>query len=381
MFRVIKKCKDAKAREGIFKTPYGMVKTPAFFPVATQGAVKGLSPKDLAQIGIEGLLVNAYHLYLRPGVDVVEDAGGLHKFMGFYGPLITDSGGYQILSLAKLRKVEDAGVTFQSHIDGSLKFLSPADVMDIQLRLGADVVVPLDECIKAPASREDAARSVQRTIRWARICRDVFEKRSNKEIMFFGILQGANFLDLREECLKGILGLGIDGIAIGGLSVGEDQGVRYDILSLLESKLDDKYLRYFMGYGQPQDILEAVSRGIDLFDCIIPTRFARTGTAFTGEGRIVVRDASFCHDRLPLDRDCHCYVCNNFSRSYIRHLVNVKEMLGFWLLTYHNLFWYNKFMADIRQAIENDSFRKFKNNFLAKFKDNSKQANHLLTLK
>jgi len=286
MFRVIKKCKDAKAREGIFKTPYGMVKTPAFFPVATQGAVKGLSPKDLAQIGIEGLLVNAYHLYLRPGVDVVEDAGGLHKFMGFYGPLITDSGGYQILSLAKLRKVEDAGVTFQSHIDGSLKFLSPADVMDIQLRLGADVVVPLDECIKAPASREDAARSVQRTIRWARICRDVFEKRSNKEIMFFGILQGANFLDLREECLKGILGLGISGIAIGGLSVGEDQGVRYNILSLLESKLDDKYLRYFMGYGQPQDILEAVSRGIDLFDCIIPTRFARTGTAFTGEGRI-----------------------------------------------------------------------------------------------
>ncbi len=369
MFRIVKECHKTKARLGIFKTPHGVIKTPAFFPVATQAAVKGISPKELNEINVSGLLVNAYHLYLRPGVEVIEKQGGIHKFMGFYSPILSDSGGYQVFSLARLRKVEDRGVTFQSHIDGSIHFLSPRDVMDIQLRLGADIIVPLDECIKNPSDKDSAAVAANRTITWAKISRHVFESRKNKDTMFFGILQGSTFFDLREECIKEITDLGVDGIAIGGLSVGEDEETRYQLLSFISEKLDDKYLRYFMGYGKPQDIIEAVERGVDLFDCVVPTRFARTGTAFTSSGKIVIRNSPFIDDSQPLDKECTCYVCNNFSRAYIRHLINAKEILGVQLLTYHNIWWYNNFMKRIRESIEKGTFFEFKSSFLSKFKD------------
>ena len=367
MFKIIKKCNCSKARSGIFHTAHGDIKTPAFFPVATQGAVKGLSSRDLNEIAVSGLLANAYHLYLRPGVDVVERAGGLHNFMGFYGPLITDSGGYQVFSLAKLRAVSDKGVTFQSHIDGSTHSLSPEDIMNIQLRLGADVVVPLDECVKSPAEKNCVALSVSRTSRWAKISKDVFDNQKKKDVFFFGILQGSVFLDLREQSLSAISGLGVDGIAIGGLSVGEDSRERYAVLSLIEEKADSSYLRYFMGYGKPGDILEAVERGIDLFDCVIPTRVARTGTAFSVKGKVVVRNASFSNDSAPIDEECGCFVCKNFSRAYIRHLVNAKEILAVQLLSYHNIWWYNNLMRRIRSAIENDTFPEFKKEFLSQY--------------
>jgi len=367
MFNIIKESENTKARLGCFITSFGAVETPAFFPVATQAALKGLSPKELDEIGISGLLVNAYHLYLRPGVSVIEQAGGLHNFMGFYGPIITDSGGYQVFSLSRLRKVSDEGVTFSSHIDGSRHFLSPEDVMDIQLRLGANVVVPLDECIKNPADKSYASSALERTLKWARVSHDIFKKRKVKDVMFFGIIQGSTFSDLRQRSIEGIVSLGVDGIAIGGLSVGETKDERYSILSFIGDKLKKEYIRYFMGYGRPSDIIEAVECGIDLFDCIVPTRFARTGTAFTEAGKIVVRNASFAYDTAPLDENCNCYVCRNFSRSYLRHLVNAKEILGVQLLTYHNVWWYNNFMNRIRESIRKDRFREFKKDFLSHF--------------
>jgi len=367
MFSVIKGCKDTKARLGYFVTSHGAVETPAFFPVATHAAIKGLPPKELDEIGVSGLLANAYHLYLRPGVDVIEKSGGLHKFMGFWGPIITDSGGYQVFSLSRLRKVSDEGVDFQSHIDGSRHFLSPKDIMDIQLRLGADVIVPLDECVKNPADKDYAVSAVERTLRWARVSRDIFTRRGQKDVMFFGIIQGATFNDLRQRCIEEIVSLDVDGVAIGGLSVGETEDERYRVLSFIGDKLKKEYIKYFMGYGKPSDIIEAVERGIDLFDCIVPTRFARTGTAFTDEGKIVVRNASFTNDNSPLDEACSCYVCRNFSRAYLRHLVNAKEILGVQLLTYHNIWWYNNFMVRIREAIRKDRFYQFKKNFLSRF--------------
>ncbi len=367
MFSIIKECKNTKARIGCSITPRGVVETPTFFPVATQGAVKGLSPRELSETGTAGLLANAYHLYLRPGVEVIEKSGGLHKFMNFYGPIITDSGGYQVFSLSKLRKVSDEGVSFQSHIDGSKHFLSPEDVMDIQLRLGADIIVPLDECVNNQDDKDYALSAVKRTLEWARVSRGIFASRARKGIMFFGIVQGSTFDDLRSMCLKEIAALDVDGIAIGGLSVGETEEERYRILSLITDELDRRYIKYFMGYGKPQDIIKAVERGVDLFDCIIPTRFARTGTAFTSKGKMVIRNASFAKDTSSLDDDCDCYVCRNFSRSYLRHLINAKEILGIQLLTYHNIWWYNHFMARIREAIREDRFYEFKNEFLSTF--------------
>ena len=369
MFSIIKECQNTRARLGYFVTSHGAVETPAFFPVATQAAVKGLSSKELDEIGISGLLANAYHLYLRPGVDIIEQSGGIHKFMGFYGPIITDSGGYQVFSLSRLRKVSDKGVTFQSHIDGSRHFLSPEDVMDIQLRLGANVIVPLDECVKNPADKFYASRALDRTLKWARISRGIFARSKKRNVMFFGIIQGSTFNDLRERSIEEITSLDVDGIAIGGLSVGETENERYNVLSFISKKLKKEYIRYFMGYGKPIDIVEAVERGIDLFDCIIPTRFARTGTAFTDKGKLVVRNASFANDISPLDENCNCYVCRNFSRSYLRHLVNTKEILGVQLLTYHNVWWYNNFMAKIRESIRKNRFKEFKEDFLTRFEN------------
>ena len=370
-FKVITKSSNTKARLGLLTTNHGVIKTPAFFPVATQAALKGLVPKDLDEIGISGLLVNAYHLSLRPGIEVIERMGGLHKFMGFYGPIITDSGGYQVFSLARLRKIKDSGVEFQSHIDGSLKFFSPAEVLKIQLSLGSDIVVPLDECIKLPAEKDQAFVATKRTIHWAKISKEIFDREKKDGTLFLGIIQGATYFDLRDWCLEELLKLDVDGIAIGGLSVGESLNERYKIISFIDNKLDKNYLRYFMGYGKPEDILEAVGCGMDIFDCVVPTRFARTGTTFTNQGKIVIRNAIFSNDSRPLDEACSCYVCKNFSRAYLRHLINSKEVIGAQLLTYHNIWWYNRFIDQMQEAIKQDRFAEFKEEFLSQFKEDA----------
>lgn len=367
MFKIIKEDKETKARVGLFKTPHGIFETPSFFPVATQGALKGLFPKELEEIGIDGLLVNAYHLFLRPGIEVVKRCGGLHTFMGFEKTIITDSGGYQIFSLERLRKVEDGGVEFQSHLDGSTFRLSPLDVIRMQLDIKSDVVVPLDVCVKYPTPYEYTKEAAERTIAWAKLSKDFFEAHHNSAL-FFGIIQGAIYSDLRLRCLEAICKLKVDGVCIGGLSVGEPKDLRYNILAFLEKNIDSEYIRYFMGYGKPQDILEAVSLGIDLFDCVVPTRFARTGTAFTHEGEIVVRNSPYIEDTQPLDERCLCYVCRHFCRAYIRHLINANEILGVQLLSYHNVFWYKNLMDKIREAIRENRFLKFKKEFLDQYK-------------
>jgi len=368
MFKVIKEDKATKARLGVFSANHGVLNTPSFFPVATQASVKGVSPRQLDEIGIDGLLANAYHLYLRPGIEVIKKCGGLHKFMGFNRTIITDSGGYQIFSLERLRRLSDEGVEFQSHVDGNTVFLTPQDVIRIQLDLDSDVVVPLDECVKFPCTYDEAAAAVKRTVDWTKKSKIYFANNNKNRNLFFAIIQGSTYTDLRKECLQEIVPLGIDGLCIGGLSVGEPQDLRYNILSFIHDNVDKKYLRYFMGYGKPRDILEAVSLGIDLFDCVVPTRFGRTGTAFTKEGEIVVRNAPYINDFRPLDDGCDCYCCRNFSRAYLRHLINAGEMLGVQLITYHNVFWYKKFMDQIKRAISQDKFLEFKEEFLAKYK-------------
>lgn len=375
MFSLIKEDTETKARLGKFKTCSNEFNTPAFFPVATQAAVKGLSMNDLKDIDIDGLLVNAYHLYLRPGVDVIKKCGGLHKFMGFNKTIITDSGGYQIFSLERLRKVTDAGVEFQSHIDGTPFFLTPEDVIKIQLDLNSDVIVPLDECVKYPTSYEVSEKSVNRTLEWAKKSKICFDQNKQQQNLFFGIIQGSTYTDLRKKCLDGILSLDIDGLCVGGLSVGEPEDLRYNTLSFITDNVDKKYIRYFMGYGKPLDIIEAVSLGIDLFDCVVPTRFGRTGTAFTWKGQIVVRNALYTNDISPLDQECQCYVCKNYSRAYLRHLINVKEMLGVQLVSYHNVFWYKTFMDQIRKSIKADKFLEYKKTFSEKYKEESCEGN------
>lgn len=376
MFKITKKDTVTKARTGIFEARRNKIETPSFFPVATQAAVKGLSIFELNDIGIEGLLVNAYHLFLRPGIKVIKKCGGLHKFMGFDKTIITDSGGYQIFSLAKLRKVTDRGVEFQSHIDGNTFFLTPEDVIKAQLDLNSDVIVPLDECVKFPCTYECSEKSVKRTIEWAERSKEHFDKNGTKNNLFFGIVQGSIYPELRKMCLDGIMSLGLDGLCIGGLSVGEGEDLRYNMLSFIHDNTKEDYLRYFMGYGKPRDIIEAVSLGIDLFDCVVPTRFGRTGTAFTQDGEIVVRNSPCINDSRPLDSGCSCKVCFNFSRAYIRHLLNAKEMLGAQLIIYHNVFWYNNFMKLIRQAIKEDRFKEFKKDFLEKYKVNDRRGSN-----
>jgi queuine tRNA-ribosyltransferase len=366
MFKIIKEDTETSARLGSFQTNHGSVKTPSFFPVATQAAVKGLGPRELCEIGIDGLLVNAYHLYLRPGVEIIKKCGGLHKFMGFNKTIITDSGGYQIFSLENLRKVNDEGVQFQSHLDGETIFLTPEVVIEVQLDLDSDVVVPLDECIKFDSSYELARIAMERTIRWAKKSKDCFDKKKTKSL-FFGIIQGGVYTDLRKECLQAICDLNPDGLCIGGLSVGEPKDLRYNILSFVHENSAKNHLRYFMGYGKPVDILEAVNLGVDLFDCVVPTRYGRTGTAFTHRGEIVVRNAPCRDDTKPLDEKCQCHTCRNFSRAYLRHLINANEMLGTQLITYHNVFWYNDFMHTIRKAIDENIFLEFKKDFLASY--------------
>lgn len=364
MFSLIHQDKNTRARLGKLRTAHGDIDTPCFMPVGTQGTVKTLSPRELEECGAQITLSNAYHLFLRPGREVIKKAGGLHKFMSWQKPILTDSGGYQIFSLALLRKVNDKGVEFQSHIDGLKHFLTPEDVIGIQNDLGSDILMPLDECVHYPCAKDHAEIAMKRTVDWARRSKSV--ARGNRRLLF-GIVQGATYEDLRKECVHQLTDIDFDGFAIGGVSVGEPKNLRYNIVNLVADLLPQDYPRYLMGVGLAEDIIEAVESGADMFDCVVPTRYGRNGSAFTSKGKLTIRNSPYREDFRPLDIECGCYTCKNFSRAYLRHLFNTEEILGLRLVSLHNVYFYLGLMRKIREAIAQDRFREFKKDFLSKY--------------
>ena len=381
MFKIIHQDKNSKARAGKLITSHGQVLTPCFMPVGTQGTVKTLSPLELKQAGAEIILCNAYHLFLRPGIEVIKKAGGLHRFISWPGAILTDSGGYQIFSLSLLRRVTNEGVEFQSHLDGGKSFLTPEYVIEIQQTLGADIMMPLDECVHYPCAKDYAKIAMERTVGWAKRSKIVHSQQSTIDSqkiansglwtmdygLLFGIVQGATYEDLRKECIDKLVDLDFDGYAIGGVSVGEPAVLRYNILTFILNNLPKPKVRYLMGLGTPEDILQAVEAGCDMFDCVIPTRFGRNGTAFTHRGKVIVRNAVYISDYEPLDKDCSCYACQNFSRAYLRHLFNCDEILGLRLVSLHNIHFYLELMHNIREAIHKDRFCEFKKEFLGNY--------------
>jgi queuine tRNA-ribosyltransferase len=334
-------------------------------PVGTQGTVKAISPEELKGCGAEVVLSNAYHLFLRPGTETIKKAGGLHAFMSWDGPILTDSGGYQVFSLALLRKVTDKGVEFQSHIDGFRHFLTPADVVEIQHSLGSDMIMPLDECVHYPAGFDQSRRAMERTLDWARLSKEAF--RADGRQALFAIVQGATYPELRRECALRLAEMDFDGYAVGGVSVGEPKDLIYNIVGQAATLLPQEKPRYLMGVGLPEDILEAVEEGMDMFDCVIPTRYGRNGSAFTSAGKIVVRNAAYAEDLSPLDPECRCYACRKFSRAYLRHLFNTEEILGLRLVSLHNINFFLRMMQGVREAIGQDRFKEFKSEFLNRY--------------
>ncbi|MDE0032848.1 MAG: tRNA guanosine(34) transglycosylase Tgt [Deltaproteobacteria bacterium] len=343
---------DSRARTGLLETAHGVVDTPAFMPVGTRGAVKALSPRDLVEVSSQIILCNTYHLYIRPGEDVIRDLGGLHSFMGWQGPILTDSGGYQVLSLAAMRRITEEGVSFRSHLDGSSHFLSPEKVVAVQQALGVDVAMVLDECIPYPASREYVRKSTERTIRWAQRS---LEAPRNRDCALFGIVQGGVFKDLREDCAGRLGELPFDGFAAGGLGIGEGPELLAEIGSLTARSLPDDRPRYLMGLGKPQDLIHGVRSGYDLFDCVLPTRNARNGTLYTATGKLSIKNAAFARDPRPVEEGCPCYGCRHFSRAYLRHLYTAGEILAAYLNTLHNVCYYQRLMAELRRAIRDRS--------------------------
>lgn len=342
----------SRARTGLLETAHGAVETPAFMPVGTRGAVKALSPRDLREVSSQIVLCNTYHLYLRPGEDVIRDLGGLHVFMGWEGPILTDSGGYQVLSLAAMRKITEEGVSFRSHLDGESHFLSPEKVVEIQQALGVDVAMVLDECIPYPSSREYVKKSTDRTVRWA--LRSL-EAPRNRDCALFGIVQGGVFKDLREECAARLSELPFDGFAAGGLGIGEGPALLAEIGSLTAGLLPEDRPRYLMGLGKPEDLIHGVRSGYDLFDCVLPTRNARNGTLYTATGKLSIKNAAFARDSRPVDEGCPCYGCRHFSRAYLRHLYMAGEILAAYLNTLHNVCYYQRLMTELRGAIRDRS--------------------------
>lgn len=359
-YELLKECKETKARVGLLHTPHGTIQTPVFMPVGTQATVKTMNPEELKEIGAEIILSNTYHLYLRPGHELVQKAGGLHKFMNWDRPILTDSGGFQVFSLGPLRKITEEGVTFKSHLDGSSHFLSPEKATEIQMALGSTIAMAFDECPPYPCTYEYAKNSLERTTRWAERCL----KAHNKEDQaLFGIVQGGAYRDLREQSAAEITALDFPGYAIGGLSVGEPKDIMYEVLNYTVPLLPSNKARYLMGVGSPDCLLEGVARGIDMFDCVLPTRIARNGTCTTSVGKVVIKNAAHIEDFGPLDPNCDCYTCKNYSRAYLRHLFKANEVLGLRLATIHNLFFLIKLMKDMRQAILEDRFVQFKDDF------------------
>lgn len=366
MFKVLKK--EGNARRGEFTTVHGTVQTPCFMNVATAGAIKGgLSALDLKDIGCQIQLCNTYHLHVRPGDTVVRDMGGLHKFTRFTGPILTDSGGFQVFSLAKLRNITEEGVTFSSHIDGRKIFMGPEESMRIQSNLASTIAMAFDECVENPAAYDYAKDSVARTTRWLLRCKvemnrlNSLEETINKHQLLFGINQGSTYLDLRINHMKEIAELDLPGYAIGGLAVGEEAEVMYEVIEAVEPHMPENKPRYLMGVGTPVNILEGVRRGVDLFDCVMPSRNARHGHLFTSQGIINISNAKYILDESPIDPECDCPVCRNFTRSYIRHLIKAQEALGLRLAVMHNLYFYNKLAEDIRNALDEGRFEEFYN--------------------
>ncbi|MBR3623887.1 MAG: tRNA guanosine(34) transglycosylase Tgt [Selenomonadaceae bacterium] len=360
-YEIIHQDKNTNARAGILHTPHGSFLTPIFMPVGTKATVKGVSPEELKDLGARIVLSNTYHLFLRPGAELVREAGGLHKFMHWDGGILTDSGGFQVFSLGELRKIKEEGVTFRSHIDGSKQFLSPEVSMEVQMALGADIVMAFDECIPYPADYEYAKESTARTARWARRSKDAMTANNQG---LFGIVQGGMYEDLRRQSAKELVEMDFPGYAVGGLSVGEPKELMYEMLQVSTSELPENKARYLMGVGTPDYFIESVMRGIDMFDCVFPTRVARNGMAMTHTGRIVIKNACYEHDHNVLEENCDCYACRNgYTRSYIRHLFRSDEMFGLRLLTLHNLRFLQIFMKEMREVILEDKFLEFRTNF------------------
>ena len=364
-FNIENSCPKTKARTGVLATPHGSIPTPFFMPLATQGSVKTLDPDDLRNIDAKIILGNTYHLYLRPGLEVVKEFGGLHKFIAWDGPMLTDSGGFQVFSLGHLRKINDEGALFRSHIDGSEHFLTPELAIEIQEALGADIIMAFDECAPHDAKPKKIREAMDRTHRWAERC---LKKHQRKDQLLFGIVQGGTDMEMREESVAALTSLEFPGYAIGGLSVGEPKELMYPITRETAALLPAEKPRYLMGVGSPEDLVECVSYGIDMFDCALPTRIARNGALFTRDGRANIRNARFKTQSEPIDPDCDCYTCRTFSAAYLHHLFKCEELLGYRLTTIHNLRFILKLMEEMRQAISNGTFLEFKTDFIANYK-------------
>ncbi|MEO0198874.1 MAG: tRNA guanosine(34) transglycosylase Tgt [candidate division WOR-3 bacterium] len=365
-YELIKKEKHTGARLGILHTPHGDVELPNFMPVATQGTVKTMSPRDLEEIGVQIIVSNTYHLHLRPGEDLIHEAGGLHRFMGFKGAILTDSGGFQIYSLADLRSLKEDKVVFKSHVDGATITFTPEKVVEIQSKLGSDIAMILDWPTPYPSTLKEAKAHMDLTTHWAERAKK-YRDSFLPDVSLFGIVQGGTFEDLRREHAKILRDMDFDGYAIGGLALGEPKIERDKMVENVCQELPEEKVRYLMGVGYPEDILTAVALGVDLFDCVLPTRNARTGTVFTSRGELTIRNAEFKKDFSPLDQDCKCYTCQNFSRAYIRHLFNAGEILGPRLATYHSIYFFINLLKNIREAIKGDYLLEFTRDFIKKY--------------
>ena len=365
-YELLHECKQTGARRGVIHTPHGDIQTPVFMPVGTQATVKSMTPDELKDmIDAKIILSNTYHLYLRPGSKLVKEAGGLHKFMNWDRAILTDSGGFQVFSLGDLRTISEEGVEFKSHLDGSKHFFSPESVMETENDLGADIIMAFDECVEYPATYEYTKQSMERTTRWAKRCKEA-HKNTEKQGLF-GIIQGGFYNVLRDKSLEDLVAMDFPGYAIGGISVGEPKEEFLDILRYTTPKMPKNKPRYLMGVGTPDYLIEAALAGIDMCDCVLPTRIARNGTAMTWNGKVVVRNATYERDFTPLDSECDCYTCRNYTKAYLRHLVKTKEILGVRLLSIHNLYFLSKLMERVRKEIENDNLLNFKNEFYSKY--------------
>lgn len=386
-FELLKKDISGKARLGKISTQHGVINTPVFMPVGTQGTVKAMLPEELKDLEAEIILSNTYHLYLRPGHELIRELGGLHRFMNWDGPILTDSGGYQVFSHAKIREIKEEGVYFQSHIDGSSHFLSPENAIDIQEALGSDIIMCLDECTHYPSTYEDTKKSMELTHRWAVRCKEYHEteKRRNGEEKsplppfshspkfsfspiqaLFGIVQGGVFPELRKQSAEEIVKIGFDGYAVGGLSVGEETELMYKMVEVVVPNLPEDKPRYLMGVGTPENLVECAAKGIDMFDCVMPTRNARNGLLFTSFGKLVIKNSQFASDPKPIDENCGCYTCRNYSRAYLRHVFMANEIIASRLNTIHNLYYYLNLMKEIRAAVKEDRFEGFRKEFYKK---------------
>ncbi|MBU0485452.1 MAG: tRNA guanosine(34) transglycosylase Tgt [Proteobacteria bacterium] len=361
-FRLICRSSKSAARRGEVRTAHGTFQTPIFMPVGTQATVKGVTPENLKELGAQIILGNTYHLFVRPGHQLIKQLGGLHKFMNWDRPILTDSGGFQIFSLSDLAKITEQGAAFKSHLDGSDLFLSPEDAIEVQEALGSDIMMCLDTCIPYPSSRDETIAATELTARWAKRSRVAHQ---NRDQLLFGIIQGGMYEDLRAQAIEQLVEIGFDGYAIGGLSVGEPVEIMREMTEKTIALMPDDYPKYLMGVGTPEDLVESVYRGVDMFDCVMPTRNARNGMLFTSTGRLVIKNARFRDDHRPIDEACDCYVCRHYSRAYLRHLYMAREILSSQLNTIHNLHYFVSLMAKMRQAIEDDRFEKFRDDFYA----------------